>query len=71
MVLYPVLCGEIAKRGIKKKTIAESLEISDRALRNKMCGKTPFTWDEVQMILHRFFPDMLPEQLFERAKDEQ
>ena len=69
MVAYPVLAGEIAKRGLKKKAIADSIGICDRALRNKLSGKVAFTWPEVSEITTRFFPDMAPEVLFRRTDD--
>lgn len=69
MVFYPILTGEIAKRGIKKKAIAESLGICDKSLSNKMSGRVPFTWPEVKEIRHRFFPDMSPDELFSCAED--
>ena len=31
MVTYPVLVGEIAKRGIKKKTIAKSISFTSKS----------------------------------------
>lgn len=37
----------IEKSGIKRSKICEALGISDTSLRNKLTGKTPFTWDEV------------------------
>lgn len=64
MVFYPVLAGEIAKRGIKKKIIAESIGVCGKSLKNKMDGKVPFTWPEVKIIRQRFFPDMTPDCLF-------
>ena len=67
MTAYPVLVGEIAKRGIKKKAIARSLGICDKALSNKLNGKTPFTWPEVRTIRHQFFPDIPPDVLFKEA----
>ena len=65
MVAYPVLAGEIAKRGIKKKTIAESIGVCDKSLNNKLNGRVPFTWSEVKTIQRQFFPDMAPDDLFE------
>lgn len=65
MVYYPTLAGEIAKRGIKKKTIAEHLGICNKSLNNKLSGRVPFTWEEVKLIRSRFFPDMSPDDLFE------
>ena len=55
---YPTLNAEIARRGIKKSTIASCLGISARSLYNKLNGTAPFTWDEVCSITSRFFPDM-------------
>ena len=65
---YPTLTAEIAKRGIKKCVIASALGISGKALHNKMCGKTPFTWPEVCNIRDRFFPDMDKDRLFTQTK---
>lgn len=65
MVYYPTLAGEIAKRGIKKKAIAEHLGICNKSLNNKLSGRVPFTWEEVKLIRSQFFPDMSPDDLFE------
>lgn len=71
MVAYPILAGEIAKRGIKKKTIAQSIGVCDKSLNNKLSGRVPFTWPEVKTIRYRFFPDMTPDELFRPADDHQ
>ena len=70
MVTYPNLISEIAKRGIKKKTIAESIGVCDKSLSNKLSGRVPFTWPEVSKIREQFFPDMSPEDLFSRSDDQ-
>lgn len=67
MVYYPVLVGEMAKREIKKKMIARSIGVCDKAFNNKLNGKTPFTWPEVRMIRLQFFPDISPDILFAEA----
>lgn len=64
MIYYPTLAGEIAKRGIKKKAIAESIGVCSKSLNNKLSGRVPFTWPEVSKIRKRFFPDMDPDTLF-------
>jgi len=64
MVGYPTLEREIAGRGIKKKTIAESIGVTYRSLNNKLSGRVPFTWPEVSTIRNRFFPDMNTDVLF-------
>lgn len=68
-IVYPNLAGEIARRGIKKKAIANVLGISERAFRNKMCGKTEFTWPEVQTLNTTYFPDVETVVLFARDKE--
>ena len=64
MPYFPNLAGEIARRGIKKKAIADALNICNRSLNNKLSGRVPFTWDEVTLIRSQFFPDMSPDDLF-------
>ena len=66
-VVYPVLIGELARRGIKKNTIAKHICISERALYNKLSGNVSFTCDEAIAIKDFFFPDMDPQQLFAQA----
>ena len=69
MIAFPVLVGEMAKRGIKKNAIARSLGICDKALYNKLNGRVPFTWPEVLIITSRFFPDFRVEDLFSSITD--
>lgn len=66
VTMFPVLTGEIAKRGIKKRVIAEALNIGPRSLHNKMTGVSPFTWEEVNITRNQFFPDMELSELFRR-----
>lgn len=68
-VLYPTLVGEIAKRGIKKYALAEGVGMSDRMLRNKLSGKTPFSLPEALAIKNRFFPDFTVEDLFVKSNE--
>lgn len=65
--LYPVLSGEIAKRGIRKSAIARSINVSYHSFYNKMTGVSSFTFDEVCSIQERFFPDMDLRTLFRRT----
>ncbi len=66
-IAYPVLSGEIAKRGIKKSAIALELGISGRTFYNKLSGRVPFTWPEACHIRNHFFPDMDKDSLFIHA----
>ena len=61
---YPNLAKAIVEREIRLRTIAESIGITERALRNKLTGATEFTWKEVCTIQTRFFPDQTKEELF-------
>ena len=69
MTEYPVLAGEITKRGVKKKTIAQSIGVCDKSLNNKLNGRVQFTWSEVRTIHKTFFPDIPPDVLFAEAGD--
>ncbi|MDD6488487.1 MAG: XRE family transcriptional regulator [Clostridia bacterium] len=63
---FPILEAEIAKRGIKKKDIAERLEITQKSLSNKCMGKTKFLLDEA-IIIHSMFPDLSIDELFSHS----
>lgn len=67
--LYPKMEVKMTMRGIKKKTMASRLGISERCLYNKMKGKTPFTWIEVEILQKDFFPDMTKEEIMYRADE--
>ncbi len=63
---YPVLESEIAKRGIKKKDLAEMLDITYRTFAQKLNGKTEFTWSEV-LSLNSVFPSVPPTELLSHS----
>ncbi len=66
--IYPMLELEIYKKGIKLKRMAEYLEISSKALSNKLKGNTEFTWLEVCKIQKEFFPTITKDELFKRTQ---
>ncbi len=70
-VVYPVLTGAIASRGIKKKAIAEALDIDPRTLRNKLNGTSDISLPEAQTIRMKFFPDIPTEELFSTDEETQ
>lgn len=66
-VKFPVLTSEIARRGMTKSKLAEAIGVSYRSFHNKMTGVSSFTWDEVNIIQERFFPDIDKDHLFSRS----
>ena len=64
VVKYPVLTGEIARRGMVRSRIAKAIGVSYRSFYNKMTGTAPFTWEEACTIQSQFFPDITKEELF-------
>lgn len=66
-IRFPVLEGKIAERGLLKKSIADTLNISQRALSNKLNGKNDFTWGEVVTMQGTYFSDVSLEELMRRT----
>ena len=66
--VYPILAGEIAKRGIKKYEIADALGITSRALYNRLNGQVEFTWGEVCTLQSGFFPEIEKDLLLHKNK---
>lgn len=64
---FPVLEGKIAERGLLKKNIADTLNISQRAFSNKLNGKSDFTWREVVTMQSAYFSDVTKEELMSRT----
>lgn len=60
---YSFLNGKIAEKNLKKKEIAEALNISPRAFRNKLHGTQPFLWSEVLQMHSNFFSDISIDEL--------
>ena len=69
MVCYPILIGEMAKRQIKKKDVAECIGVCYKSFDNKMNGRVAFTWPEVKKIWKEFFPDIQIDELFATTEE--
>ncbi|MDY3791624.1 MAG: hypothetical protein SOZ56_03995 [Oscillospiraceae bacterium] len=65
--VYPVLEAEIARKGIKKKDISETIGIGARTLSLKLLGKSDFTLSEALVIHQNYFDDILIEELFKKS----
>ncbi len=66
---YNILNQKIIESGYKKSSIAKKLKITPRAFSNKVCGKAPFTWEQVCIIQQIYFPDMTKEELFKEDEN--
>lgn len=64
---YPNLEREIFQRGIKLKSIAECIGVTEKTLRKKRLGITDFTWTEICKMQKRFFSDVSKDELFEKS----
>ncbi|PRR77648.1 hypothetical protein CLLI_22120 [Clostridium liquoris] len=65
--MYRELLGEIVKKGLNRKKLAEKIGVSEKTLRNKLNGKTDFTWSEVKKIRDIVAPEYTLEKLFEKS----
>ena len=66
--MLPNLEAEIARNHIKKKAIADALDISERGLRKKLTGESKFTFPQAEAIRDTFFPGMDLEYLFKQSQ---
>lgn len=62
--IYPILEIEIYKKDITLSKIAKGLNISTKALSNKLRGITFFTWPEACTLQKNFFPEFSKDELF-------
>jgi len=56
--------AEMRRYGISCKDIAEHIVCSEKTARNKISGKSEFTFPEALKIRNDFFPSMRMEYLF-------
>ncbi len=53
------------QEGVTRNDLKNLLQVSEKTIRNKLSGKTDFTWKEVKTIKNKYFPDDDLECLFE------
>lgn len=63
--MYKNLEAEMARVSIKRKDIADLLNIRYASVVDKMSGKFPFKLDEALTIKNRYFPNLSIEYLFD------
>lgn len=68
--MYRELLGEMLKRGITRKELADKIGVSDKTIRNKICGRTDFSWSEIKAIRDIVAPDFGLEELFVKANEQ-
>lgn len=62
------LRGEMARKGIKGKDLADLLDVRLPTIYDKMNGKYAFTFDEALKVKNHFFPEVDLEYLFQNEK---
>lgn len=70
MTKFPNLSAEMVRRDVSCDSLAKSVDVCDRTMRNKLAGRVPFTWPEVRTIHWRFFPDVPLDTLFEERAEQ-
>ncbi len=60
----------MARKGLLLKDLAVTLNITDKSMTNKMCGKTEFTRKEMLAIKNKEFPNCSLDYLFGDESDE-
>ena len=64
--MYQYLINEIMKSNIKISKLAIRIGMTEKTLRNKLNGKTEFSWPEVLQIRNIVAPEVTLEELFQK-----
>jgi len=60
---------EMTRKKIKIRQLAECINITEKSLRNKICGKSDFTLSEANKIHHEYFYGLDKSELFAREEE--
>lgn len=63
--MYRFLRAEMVKSNIPMYKLAQQIGVTEKTLRNKLNGKTDFTWQEALKIRRIVNPKMELEELFQ------
>lgn len=55
------------QENISRADLQSLLGVSEKTIRNKLSGKTDFTWEEARKIRNNFFPQDDFAELFEQS----
>lgn len=61
------LIYKMRESNISREEICKVIHVSEKTLRNKLSGRTDFTWRECRTIRKRYFPNEEYESLFENS----
>ncbi len=64
--MYQYLINEMMKSNIKISKLAIRIGVTEKTLRNKLNGKTEFSWPEVLQIRNIVAPEVTLEELFQK-----
>lgn len=64
--MYPNLDAEMARKGIKRKDLANLFSGRIPTVSDKLNGKFPLLLEEAERIRNEFFPDLTLDYLFEK-----
>lgn len=68
--LHKNLLAEMARQSISVSDLAKILKCSERTVKNKIEGKTPFTYKEAITIRNSFFKKLDTEYLFSQQQED-
>ena len=69
--MYRFLRGEMVKRNVSRKDLADTIGKSQTTINCKLRGEYPFSYDEAVAIYQKFFKDLDIFQLFEKEECKQ
>lgn len=64
MKKYPVLECKMKEKGISRRNIADLLDVRYATVIDKLKGRSPFTYEEAEMVKNAFFAEITLEELF-------
>lgn len=67
--MYSFLRGEMYRAGITIAALASQIGVSEKTMRNKISGETPFTWPEALAVRRIVSPLKSMEELFASDDD--
>lgn len=67
--MYSFLRGEMHRAGVTITSLASQIGVTEKTMRNKINGETPFTWPEALAVRRIVSPNKTMEELFASDED--